>query len=118
MLRKSIYHNDILSALEARRQHNANKAQLAWYENETNSNFTQATPATKTANSLKSATAQYDNPEARRAIRFSKYCASYELLFTRDDVKKWEHEITRTAQFKAYTAYTKPHSYLDEFIPF
>lgn len=62
--------------------------------------------------------AQYDNPEARRAIRFSKYCASYELLFSRDDLQKWEHEITRTAQFKAYTAYTKPHSYLDEFIPF
>lgn len=115
MLRNSIYHNALLSALEARRQHNTNKAPLAWYESETNSNFTQATPAT---NSLKSAPAQYDNPEARKAIRFSKYCASYELLFTRDDVKKWEHEFTRTAQFKELTAYTKPHSYLDEFIPF
>lgn len=118
MLRNSIYHNATLSALEARRQHNTNKAPLAWYESETNSNFTQATQATKTANSLKSAPAQYDNPEATRASRFSKYCASYELLFSRDDLQKWEHEITRTAQFKELTAYTKPHSYLDEFIPF
>lgn len=83
-----------------------------------NNEQAQATQATKTQNRVNSTSVQYDNPEARRAISFAKYCERYELLFTRDDVQKWEHELSRAAGNKELEAFTKLHSYLDEFIPF
>lgn len=79
----------------------------------------QATPATVTSRHAINTNGKTQPTERiTRQKLIAHYKGHYDRFFTRDDVQKWEHEFTRTAQFKAYTAYTKPHSYLDEFIPF
>lgn len=52
-------------------------------------------------------------------LKFLAHCnAHFDRLFTRDNTQKWLHELSRAAGNKEFEAFTKLHSYLDEFIPF
>lgn len=56
---------------------------------------------------------------AARVKFLSHYNKHYDrLIITGDDAQVWERRFMRAASNKSDPAYTKPTSYLDEFIPF